>query len=174
MTSIRGTINKIHSTSSIQEVVGKWKEQGDKVVFTNGCFDLIHLGHITYLSQAAGLGSRLVVGINSDKSVRRLNKGASRPIKDEETRIQIMASFQFVDAVVMFEEDTPLSLIQKIEPAVLVKGGDYDASETNESSSKYIVGSNLLRNSGGKTKVLPFLPGHSTTQLEKKIIQSLS
>jgi len=165
--------NKIHSLTSIKELSDIWKDKGEKLVFTNGCFDLLHLGHITYLSEAADLGTKLIVGINSDISVRGLDKGASRPIKDEETRLNIMASLQFVDAVVMFEEQTPFNLIQSILPHVLVKGGDYNASETDLLSKKYIIGSDVVAINGGKTEVISFLPGHSTTKLENKIIESL-
>ena len=164
---------KIHTLPSIIELSKVWQSEGEKIVFTNGCFDLLHLGHISYLSEAAELGSRLIVGINSDVSVRGLDKGASRPIKDEETRLYIMASLQFVDAVVMFEEQTPLTLIKSILPNVLVKGGDYNPSETNKSSKKYIVGSDVVAENGGRTEVISFLQGHSTTKLENKIIESL-
>jgi len=139
-----------------------WKSQNMKVVFTNGCFDLIHLGHIDYLSKAADLGDKLIIGVNSDSSVSIL-KGKNRPIKDEITRMILLASFEFVDAVVLFKEETPAKLIDLIIPDILVKGGDYQ--ENN------IVGADTVRNHGGQLIILPFLEGHSTTKLEQRIIQ---
>ena len=174
MTKLDAIKTKIYTFSAIKELSETWKKEGESIVFTNGCFDLLHLGHITYLSQAADLGSKLIVGLNSDISVRGLDKGASRPIKDEETRLYIMASLEFVDAVVVFEQDTPLALIKTVLPNVLVKGGDYDALERDKSSKKYIVGSDIVSVNGGETKVISFLPGHSTTKLENKIIDSLN
>ena len=139
-----------------------------QTVFTNGCFDLVHTGHITYLSKAADLGDALIIGLNSDASVRRL-KGASRPVKDEENRALLLASFEFVSAVVLFEEDTPLSLIKAIKPNVLVKGGDYDPSCTDPNDPKYIVGSDLVSEYGGNISTIPFVEGHSTTNLIGKM-----
>lgn len=165
--------SKIHNFTSINEVCNSWRSNRETIVFTNGCFDLLHLGHITYLSQAADLGTKLIVGVNSDSSVRGLDKGASRPIKDEETRLNIMASLQFVDAVVLFSEKTPLLLIESVLPDILVKGGDYDPLEIDKLSDKYIVGSDVVAKNNGTTKVISFLPGHSTTKLENKIIESL-
>jgi rfaE bifunctional protein nucleotidyltransferase chain/domain len=164
--------NTILSLEELKVLSALWKSRGEKIVFTNGCFDLIHQGHIDYLSKSRALGNRLIVAVNSDDSVRRLDKGPSRPIKDEETRMMIMASFRFVDAVVRFNEDTPFELIKMIQPDVLVKGGDYDPLETDPESKSYIVGSDIVRNSGGEVVVLPFLPGHSTTNLENRIKNS--
>ena len=131
-----------------------------KIVFTNGCFDLLHYGHIHYLSQAKDLGDRLVTGVNSDQSVSRL-KGAHRPIKDEKTRMCLLAALSCVDAVVLFEEDTPLGLIRKLVPHVLVKGGDWRPEQ--------IVGSDFIKESGGTVQSLPFIEGYSTTNYENKI-----
>ena len=115
---------KIHSWASAKAMVQYWQHQGETIVFTNGCFDLLHYGHLHYLAQARDLGQRLVLGLNSAASVSRL-KGAHRPINDEYTRTWQMAALVFVDAVVLFEEDTPLALIQVLQPDILVKGGDY-------------------------------------------------
>ena len=114
---------KIQPLNLLLEEVEKWKNAGDEIVFTNGCFDIVHLGHIDYLQKARNLGSKMIVGVNSDDSVKRL-KGATRPIVNEYARQRMMASFEFVDAVVLFDEDTTLQLIQKILPHILVKGND--------------------------------------------------
>jgi D-glycero-beta-D-manno-heptose 1-phosphate adenylyltransferase len=140
--------------------VSRWKKAGERVVFTNGCFDLLHYGHLCYLAQARGLGSRLVIGLNAAGSVRRL-KGPDRPINDEPTRELQMAALQFVDLVVSFEQDTPLALIQRLLPDVLVKGGDYTIDE--------IVGANIVQQNGGQVRVLPYIQGYSTTAIEQKI-----
>jgi rfaE bifunctional protein nucleotidyltransferase chain/domain len=145
----------------------QFKEQ--KIVFTNGCFDIIHRGHIDYLAKASDLGNILIVGINSDASVKLLNKGAARPLQDEHSRAMIMASLHFVSAVIIFDEQTPLSLIDFIKPNVLVKGADYDANETNAQSKKYIVGSDSVKANGGEVKTIEFLDGFSTTAIEQKI-----
>lgn len=137
-----------------------WQQQGQKVVFTNGCFDLLHYGHIQYLAQARELGDVLIIGLNAADSVRRL-KGPGRPINDETTRLWQMAALQFVDLVVPFEEDTPAALIGLLKPDILVKGGDYDMSS--------IVGADTVLQNGGEVKVLPYIKGYSTTSIEAKI-----
>ncbi len=131
-----------------------WRTRSQRTVFTNGVFDLVHPGHLTYLAQAAGLGERLIVGVNSDASVKRL-KGDSRPVMPQAARMQLLASLFFVDGVVAFEEDTPLDLITHLRPDVLVKGGDYTEAT--------IVGAPEVRSWGGTVQVLPFLEGHSTS-----------
>jgi len=151
---------KQHTFESISIAVNQWKSLGEKIVFTNGCFDLIHYGHLHYLAQAAALGDRLIVGLNSDDSVKRL-KGSQRPIKDETNRSFLLASLACVDAVVLFSDDTPLKLIDLVRPNVLVKGGDWQPHQ--------IVGSNIVLNDGGKVKSLAFVEGHSTTSLIEKI-----
>ncbi|MCP9236892.1 D-glycero-beta-D-manno-heptose 1-phosphate adenylyltransferase [Lewinella sp. JB7] len=133
-----------------------WRTRSQPTVFTNGVFDLVHPGHLTYLAQAAGLGQRLIVGVNSDESVKRL-KGDSRPVMPLAARMQLLASLFFVDGVVAFEEDTPLELIKTLRPDILTKGGDYTEAG--------IVGAAEVRSWGGTVEVLPFLEGHSTTQI---------
>lgn len=151
---------KIQDWPSIAQTVATWKKKGETVVFTNGCFDLLHYGHIHYLAAARALGHRLIIGLNSADSVRRL-KGQHRPINDETTRLFLLASLQYVDAVVVFEEDTPLKLIELIIPDILVKGGDYEVSQ--------IVGAKVVLQNGGEVKSLPFIDGYSTTKIEQKI-----
>lgn len=149
-----------HSTNDINIKVDQWKKDGEKIVFTNGCFDLIHLGHINYLWEAKGLGTKLVLGINSDLSISRL-KGTSRPIKNQENRIAIMASLACIDMVILFEDDTPLELIKTINPDILVKGGDW--------SIEQIVGSKEVLENGGNVQSLSFVDGYSSTALIDKI-----
>jgi rfaE bifunctional protein nucleotidyltransferase chain/domain len=172
MSHFQNIENKILLHADLVPRVEEWKSNGESIVFTNGCFDLIHLGHITYLAQAADLGDRLIVGVNSDDSVRRLGKRPSRPLKDEDSRLHILAALAFVDAVVLFDDDTPEHLINSISPDVLVKGGDYDPLETNPNTSKYIVGSKEVKERGGDVVVIPFLPGYSTTGIEDKILKA--
>lgn len=160
---------KIHTVESINPHLHVWQFKGNKIVFTNGCFDIIHLGHIDYLAKASDCGDKLIVGINSDASVKRQGKSSSRPLQDEQTRAMIMASFHFVSAVIIFDEDTPIELIKAIAPAVLVKGADYDANETNKGSKKYIVGSDVVKANKGEVKTIEFLEGYSTTAIENKI-----
>ena len=133
-----------------------FRSQGLKVVFTNGCFDILHRGHVEYLSKAADMGDVLVVGLNTDASVKRL-KGEGRPINDEQARALVLASLSFVDAVVLFDEDTPYELIKAIRPDVLVKGADYKPEE--------IVGYDIVTSYGGKVETVPLVEGYSTTQL---------
>lgn len=146
------------------EELGRWRvywaflEQ--KVVFTNGCFDLLHLGHVEYLEKAAQLGDVLVVGLNSDASIRRL-KGSKRPVLPQEARARLLAAMEFVEAVVLFEEDTPQRLIEYLRPAVLVKGGDY--------TPQAIVGAKFVQSYGGEVVVLPYVEGYSTTKLIQKL-----
>lgn len=169
---MKSILSKIYTLAQLQTQVESWKGQGEKVVFTNGVFDLIHRGHITYLAEAASTGTKFVIGVNSDASVKTLAKGAARPIKDEESRAIILAAMQFVHAVVIFGDNTPIHLIETIQPTVLIKGGDYDSSESDSSSKKYIVGREVVLNNGGEVLVIPFLEGFSTTALERKIIEA--
>jgi len=151
---------KIMDWSQAQLRCTAWKDAGETVVFTNGCFDILHYGHLHYLAQARDLGDRLIVGMNAASSVSRL-KGPHRPINDETTRTMLMASLVFVDAVVLFEEDTPLGLIQLLLPDILVKGGDWRPDQ--------IVGSEVVLEHGGEVLSLPFIEGYSTTAIEEKI-----
>lgn len=160
-------INKIQSKlfyngDKIVSVVKKWKLQQKRIIFTNGCFDIIHAGHINYLSKAADLGDILIVGLNSDNSVRKL-KGSNRPINDQNSRINVLSSMFFIDAVVIFDETTPYKLIENIEPHILVKGGDYKENE--------VVGYDLVTKNGGKVVILDLIPGYSTSLIEQKIIE---
>jgi len=157
---VKAIESKIHTFETIRKKVLHWKKEKHQIVFTNGCFDLIHFGHLAYLSEAAGLGNRFIIGLNSDASISRL-KGTHRPIKDLKTRQYLLASFQFVDAVVVFEEDTPYELIKIIEPHILVKGGDWQLEN--------IVGADIVLANRGQVKSLPFVDGYSTTNIEQKI-----
>ncbi|HEX2900664.1 MAG TPA: D-glycero-beta-D-manno-heptose 1-phosphate adenylyltransferase [Bacteroidia bacterium] len=138
-----------------------WRLKNSKVVFTNGCFDILHLGHVDYLEKARALGDRLVLGLNSDASVQRQKKGPERPLQSEEARSRIMAALEFVDAVCIFDEDTPLDLILAIRPDILVKGDDY--------SIDTIVGATEVIGWGGEVKTIPLVQGHSTTRIVQKI-----
>ena len=150
------------------EIRNVLRQQGKSIVFTNGCFDILHRGHVEYLAKAADLGDFLLVGLNSDASVKRQNKSPERPINDELTRSITLASLFFIDAIVVFDEDNPFELIRKVIPDVLVKGGDYDEKESNSESKKYIIGSDLVRDSGGKVITIPLVEGYSTTSLIAK------
>lgn len=144
-----------------------WRTAGETVVFTNGVFDILHAGHVTYLEEAKAMGTKLVVGLNSDDSVRRLGKGPERPINGESDRRTVLAALRSVDLVVVFEGDTPERLIESVRPDVLVKGGDYHP-DAAPGTREYIVGSEGVRARGGKVAVIPLLPGRSTTNIIKK------
>jgi rfaE bifunctional protein nucleotidyltransferase chain/domain len=161
MTHLEIITNKIVSLEQLNKLVLAWRLKSDTIVFTNGCFDILHLGHIDYLSKARDLGKRLIVGVNTDNSVKRLGKGESRPINDEKSRSMIIASLQFVDAVILFDEDTPYQVIKAIEPDVLVKGADYTIDK--------IVGADIVMARGGNVVLIEYLEGYSTTNIEKKI-----
>ena len=154
---------KINSLEITKQNVDFWKAEGLKVVFTNGVFDLIHPGHITYLADAAAQGDKLVIGLNSDSSVKRLGKGDDRPINSQDARALLLAAFFFVDAVVIFDEDTPYNLITTLMPDVLAKGGDYTVDT--------IVGAKEVMANGGEVKVISFVDGFSSTAIIKKIRQ---
>ncbi|MGK5085556.1 D-glycero-beta-D-manno-heptose 1-phosphate adenylyltransferase [Bdellovibrionota bacterium FG-1] len=153
--SPRKHLSKIKSPESIRRALGK-KKKKFRVVFTNGCFDLIHKGHVTYLERARTLGEVLIVALNSDDSVQRL-KGPERPINPLADRLEVMAALESVDFVTWFEEDTPLKTILKIQPSILVKGGDW--------SVEAIVGATEVKSWGGKVKSLPYVKGRSTTEI---------
>jgi rfaE bifunctional protein nucleotidyltransferase chain/domain len=142
-----------------------WRTEGARIVFTNGVFDLLHRGHVTYLAAARAKGDRLVVGVNSDASVRRLEKGPNRPINRLEDRCFVLEGLKSVDLAIPFEEDTPIDLIELVAPDVLVKGGDYNADLADPSDPKYIVGREAILAKGGQVLAIPFVQGHSTTDM---------
>jgi rfaE bifunctional protein nucleotidyltransferase chain/domain len=160
MKEIEKINKKILCGDDLDKELSILRQENKKIVFTNGCFDILHLGHVDYLSKAKDLGDCLIVGINSDSSIRRL-KGKTRPIQDEESRKKIMASLSFVDFVVMFNEDTPYNLIKKVQPDVLVKGADYKKED--------IVGYDIVKQKGGKVETINYLEGFSTSNIIKKI-----
>lgn len=160
---------KIVSLEEAKSLVESWKSQGLKVVFTNGCFDILHQGHVVYLNKAADMGDRLVVALNTDASVKKQNKGEERPINPEDARLLVLAGLACVDAVLLFEEETPLSLIETLLPDVLVKGADYDPNEVDASKKTYIVGSDVVRKQGGETRVVDLEAGFSTTAIVRKL-----
>lgn len=154
--------NKIVNKQELLSHLEQINMKGKKIVFTNGCFDIIHRGHIDYLSKARDLGDLLIVGVNSDSSVRRF-KGNSRPIQDEKSRCLILSAMQFVDFVVLFDEGTPYELIKFIQPDVLVKGADYKIED--------IVGYDIVKNKGGEVKTIKFIDGYSTSNIVNRIKQ---
>ena len=151
---------KLFSEETIIKQISIWRSENKKIVFTNGCFDIIHRGHIDYLSKAADEGDVLIIGLNTDRSVSKL-KGPHRPISDELSRAYILASFFFVNAIVLFDEETPYNLINTIKPDTLIKGSDYKIEE--------IIGYDILKSYGGKVKTISFLDGFSTSLIENKI-----
>ncbi|MDH5397625.1 MAG: D-glycero-beta-D-manno-heptose 1-phosphate adenylyltransferase [Cyclobacteriaceae bacterium] len=155
------TTNKIFSLDNAIEMSLKWREEGHKTVFTNGCFDLVHLGHVDYLEKAANLGDHLILGLNTDDSISRL-KGPSRPVADQHSRARVMAGFAFISMVVLFDEDTPYELISQLKPDILVKGDDYLADN--------IVGADIVRENGGEVITIPLVEGYSTSKIINKII----
>ncbi|MFI5219043.1 MAG: D-glycero-beta-D-manno-heptose 1-phosphate adenylyltransferase [Bacteroidia bacterium] len=156
--------SKIFSTAeSFTHQLAIWKFQQKKIVFTNGCFDLLHAGHIDYLSKAADEGDVLIVGLNTDRSVTEI-KGPKRPINNGQSRALLLASLSFVNAVVLFEEATPYNLIKTVEPDVLIKGADYKPDE--------IAGSDLVKSKNGLVKTIPLLEGYSTSAIEQRIVEN--
>src|ERR1035437_100867 len=164
MTNLEIIKNKIYSREMLMRQIAIWRMKDYKIVFTNGCFDILHPGHIDYLSKAADLGDVLIIGVNSDASVKKLNKGANRPIQNENDRALILSAFQFIEAIIIFEEDRPYELIKALQPDVLVKGGDWKESD--------IVGADIVKAKGGVVTTIPFVEGYSTTNIEKKIKSS--
>ena len=153
-------LNKIADLPSLKTQISEWKGEGKKVVFTNGVFDLLHIGHITYMAKAAELGDKLIIGLNSDASVKRI-KGEDRPVNDQNSRAMLLAALFFVDAVVVFEEDTPQQLITALMPGILVKGADY--------AIENIVGAKEVIANGGEVKTIDFVNGYSSTSIIQKI-----
>lgn len=160
MHKVRWIEDKILSLDALQHRCNAWRTTGQKIVFTNGCFDILHYGHLQLLAAAAELGNKLVVGLNTDASVHKL-KGPERPVTNEKDRLFQLASLLFVDAVCLFDEDTPENLIKAIKPDVLVKGGDYTIDR--------IVGADFVTSYGGEVAVIPFVQGYSTTSLISRI-----
>jgi len=156
-------LTKLTEPSQIVEFTELLHQQGKKIVFTNGCFDIVHAGHVLYLESAKNLGDVLIVGVNSDASVQRL-KGDSRPIIPQEERTVVLGDMESVDYVVIFEEDTPYELIKQIKPNILVKGGDWAVDE--------IVGADLVLDYGGTVKSLSFREGISSSEIIQRIRQS--
>lgn len=153
------TADKILTEAQLPATLAAWRAAGERIVFTNGCFDLLHLGHVDYLEKARALGDRLVVGLNTDASVSAIKPG--RPIQDETSRARIMAALAFVDAVIFFGEDTPLRLIELVQPDILVKGDDYALDG--------IVGHELVLNRGGQVLTVPLVTGYSTSSIVAKV-----
>ena len=152
--------NKIYSRELLARECNVWRTMQKKIVFTNGCFDILHHGHLDLLAKAAGLGNILIVGLNTDSSVQRL-KGKDRPVTNEQVRLFHVASLLCADAVCLFDEDTPAELIAQIRPDVLVKGGDYTIDK--------IVGADLVQRYGGSVEIIPFVKGYSTTSIIERI-----
>ncbi len=160
MRSVSSIPNKIFNLDDLMHQVRRWRLHNKKIVFTNGVFDILHEGHIASLSEAASYGHVLIVGVNTDASVKRL-KGESRPVNSENSRALILASLVMTDAIILFEEDTPLNLISAILPDVLVKGGDYTIGQ--------VVGANEVMANGGEVKIVPIREGFSTTSIIQKM-----
>ncbi|HSH52999.1 MAG TPA: D-glycero-beta-D-manno-heptose 1-phosphate adenylyltransferase [Bacteroidales bacterium] len=152
--------SKIIDIDQLNSRLAYWNFKNQKIVFTNGCFDILHRGHIEYLAQAANFGDILIIGLNTDDSVKRL-KGDFRPVQDQYARALLLASLHFVSAVVYFNEDTPYSLIKKVQPDILIKGGDYHVED--------IVGYDIVQKKGGQVKTIDFIPGYSTTTIIEKL-----
>jgi D-glycero-beta-D-manno-heptose 1-phosphate adenylyltransferase len=152
---------KIVTIEAAKNIINTWKSENKKVVFTNGCFDIVHLGHIDYLEKAKTKGHKLIVALNTDASVRKL-KGEKRPLVNEYARSRMMAAFEFVDLVTLFDEDTPLQLIKLLEPNVLVKGNDY--------AIENIVGAKEVLYAGGTVETIDLIEGYSTSKIIDKIL----
>lgn len=150
----------VRNKETIQDILSQWRFKEEKIVFTNGCFDILHRGHIEYLAQAAALGSKLIIGLNTDSSVKRL-KGENRPVNDQESRALLLSSLIFTDKVIFFDEDTPLELIRFVQPDILVKGSDYKPEN--------IVGYEIVKAKGGKIVTFNLVQGFSTTSILHKL-----
>ena len=152
--------DKILNSDSLEEKLNLWRKENKTIVFSNGCFDILHRGHVEYLSKAADLGDVLIIGLNTDASVKRI-KGPSRPVNDEKARAVVLAALEFVDAIMFFDEDTPYNLIKLVQPDVLVKGKDYKAED--------IVGYDIVTNKGGRVETIELVEGFSTTNTINKM-----
>ncbi len=162
-------LNKIVDLNKAKSLTKEWQKNGETVVFTNGCFDILHRGHVVYLAKSADLGQRLIIGLNSDLSVRAQQKGPERPINDEQSRAILLAALAFTDCIVIYDDATPIQIIDEIAPNVLVKGADYDADETDSTKKTYIVGSDSVKSNGGKVETIHLEEGFSTTNIVKKL-----
>lgn len=169
MLRVESIERKIIPVEELDKAIGRWKLKGQQIVFTNGVFDILHRGHVTLLAEAKKLGHMLVLGLNSDKSVRTLGKGPNRPINSEQDRAFVLAGLSSVDAIVIFEDSTPYDLIKQIEPAVLVKGGDYDPTQTDSNAKNYVVGSDLQNKGSRETVCIDLVNGYSTTSVVNKM-----
>ena len=156
------TENKISPPQEALKKINAWKNEGASIIFTNGCFDILHVGHVDYLQKAKNIGGKLVIAVNTDKSVRRI-KGENRPIVDENARMRILASLEFVDCVTWFEEDTPFELISRLLPDILIKGNDYTIDN--------IVGADIVLGNGGRVDTISLVEGYSTSNIVDKIIK---
>ena len=160
MSNLEGIIGKIYLLDDLKTQLKNWRVNGDIIVFTNGCFDILHKGHVEVLAKTADLGNRLIIGLNSDSSVKLL-KGENRPINDENARALLLSALTFVDAIVLFSQQTPKQLIAEIRPNILAKGGDYHISE--------IVGCDIVQQDGGKVVTIPLTEGFSSTTIIDKL-----
>ncbi|HXK82201.1 MAG TPA: D-glycero-beta-D-manno-heptose 1-phosphate adenylyltransferase [Bacteroidales bacterium] len=162
MNSLERINSKIVTQNSLHSLVKDWKDSKQKIVFTNGCFDILHFGHITYLFKAADFGTKLIIGLNSDSSVKKL-KGKDRPISDQKSRALCLAALECVDAICIFNEETPINLINIVLPDFLIKGGDY--------KTESIVGYSKVTNNGGRVLTIPFVKGYSTSKILNKLFE---
>ena len=160
---------QVNNRADLKKRIAAWKAEGKKVVFTNGCFDILHKGHVTYLALAADCGDVMVLALNSDDSVRRQGKGDDRPVNGFDARATVIGALGYVDLVVEFDEDTPYNLIKEIVPDVLVKGGDYDPEVADQNDKKYIVGRDVVLDNGGEVKTVDLVDGFSTTGIIRKL-----
>jgi len=158
--SLKKINNKIFLEKDLRIKLDSWRQKGEKIVFTNGCFDLIHLGHIEVLARSADLGDRLIIGVNTDKSIKNI-KGQNRPIIKEDSRVKQLAALEFVDAVILFNESTPNKIINHIKPDIITKGGDYKTKE--------VVGYETVIENNGRVVIIPLTQGFSTTSILNKI-----
>ncbi len=168
MSTFKKIQNKVLRLDEAISLRNAWKKAGEELVFTNGCFDILHKGHVTYLAKAADKGSKLIVALNTDRSVKAQGKGEDRPINPEDARLLVLASLECIDAVILFDSDTPILEIEALKPDILVKGADYDPKEKDASSKKYIVGSKEVLEYGGKVDVVDLVEGFSTTNILKR------
>ena len=151
----------VRNWEDLSQTLALWRFKGFSIVFTNGCFDLLHLGHVDYLEKASALGDKMVLGLNTDDSVSRI-KGPSRPLQNEESRARVLAAFEFIDAILFFDQDTPKELIEFVQPDVLVKGADYAEED--------IVGGDFVKGKGGRIERIEFVEGYSTSKIVAKIL----